>query len=170
MSKLIGDSTMVENRYKHKNNLLSREQSLSFLKRERRAFYDSIGSIVCPALSNSEVYFTAQGFYHLINESNSTQGDSKMRKPEEQYLKLQHLQYVPYILKECVGISEKRQIRKKIKDQWKTGIHYELTCMIEHVGLVSVIVEQIGDSNHKFLSVFPLYKKSNNKKRPKGRS
>lgn len=154
----------------HNNPVLSLEQSLDFLKKERRAFYDSLGFIVCPILEDSEVHFTAQGFNHLINESNSKQGDSKARKPTEQYLKLMNLQYAPYIIKNCVQVAEIRPVRKKVKDAWKDGYHYELTCDIEKVGKVSVVIEKIGESKHKFLSVFPHFSKSKNKKRPKGRS
>ena len=154
----------------HRNTVLTPEQSLDFLKRERRAFYDSIGYIVCPILEDVEVHFTAQGFNHLLNETNSKEGDSNARNPREQYLKLMNLGYAPYILKECEQVAEIRPVRKKVKGKWKDGYHYELTCDIENVGKVSVIVEKIGDGKHKFLSVFPLFKKRKSKKRPGGRS
>ncbi len=161
---------MVKDKYKHKNTLLSKEQSLALLKIERRAFYDKIVSVECPMLENAEVYFTAQGFNHLINESNSKQGDSNARKPTEQYMKLMHLEHAAFIIKNCEDIAEIRPVKKKKKGKWKKGFHYELTCEIKDIGKVSVVIEKIGDGKHKFLSVFPLYKRPKTKKRPLRRS
>lgn len=162
---------VVNDKFKHRNPLISREQSLAFLKKQTKAFYDSLEPVECPILENAIVHFTAQGFYHLVNESNSKEYDSKPRDPAEQYLKLMHLQYAPYIIKNCSKVDEIRPCRKKVKDKWKDGLQYELSCEIEAIGKVSIVIEKIGNGNHKFLSVFPKYSKTKrNKKRPEGRS
>src|SRR3569833_451342 len=169
---------MVEEKYKHQHRLFSFEQSLALLKKERRAYYKKLKPIKCPILDGELVYFTAQGFDHLINESNSKQGDSKARDPHEQYLKLMHLGYAPEIIKNCERISQVRPVRKYVKGRWKNGKLYELACDVE-VGKVAVIIEKLGEGNYKFLSVKPLYRRANyerkkqnrrTKKRPEGRS
>src|SRR3569833_4691157 len=99
---------MVEEKYKHQHRLFCFEQSLALLKKERRAYYKKLKPIKCPILDGELVYFTAQGFDHLINESNSKQGDSKARDPHDLFFFLLLFGFVPEIIKNCERISQVR--------------------------------------------------------------
>ena len=131
------------------------------LKNKQRAFYKSIVSVFCPIL-NDTVYFTSEGFNHLLYESNR-----KPRSINEQFLKLRCLTYAPIVIQKCALVSETRQIQKRIKGKLKSGVHYELAYEVSKGINIRVIVEKIGTGKHKFLSVMrhDHPKKLKNKKR-----
>ncbi|MBI3620210.1 hypothetical protein HY214_03660 [Candidatus Roizmanbacteria bacterium] len=131
------------------------------LRRKSKKLYKSIVSVYCSIL-NDTVYFTSEGFNHLLYESYK-----HPRSVAEQYLKLMHLPYAPDVVKNCRLISETRAIKKRVKNNLKNGVHYELVHEVSPGKKVRVIVEKIGTGKHKFMSVMPHDKKS--KKRPKGR-
>lgn len=139
--------------------------SLRAFKAERRAFYQSIVAIECPILG-ATVYFTSQGFDHLINESNSTQFDSKPRLATEQYMKLKHLAYVPDVIRKCTKVNAIRKVKKMVKGVEKDTTQYELVHEFTKVKSVRVIIEKVGDGKHKFLSVMPHNATSKSKKHP----
>lgn len=128
------------------------------LKEKQRVFYKSIQTVECPILDNP-VYFTSEGFNHLLYNSNRTP-----RAINEQYMKLQCLKYVPEVIKKCEFISETRQINKTIKGKLKSVVYYELVHEVlpgKHIG---VIIEKVGSGKYRFLSVMPHREKT--KKRP----
>ena len=106
------------------------------------------------------MYFTAEGYNHLINESNSKPGKSKPRLPSEQYLKLMHLNNVKAVLTYSTMVKEVRTVRKNVKGKWKDAVLSEVVHEIKGTE-ISVIVEKVGLGNHKFLSVFPTKKSKN---------
>ena len=108
----------------------------------------------CPIL-NDTVYFTSEGFYHLLYESNR-----KPRKIDERYIKLIHLRHVPTVIQWCKLVSETRQVTKKIKGKEKTAVQYELVYEVKKRLKVRVVIERIGTGKHKFHSVMPHDKKS----------
>ncbi len=121
---------------------------------EQRAFYRSIVSIFCPIL-NETVYFTSEGFNHLLYESYW-----KPRSPAEQFLKLKCLSMVPEVVKNCSKKANIRKMRRKVKGKWKNGFHFELVHEIKKGASVRVIVERIGTGRYKFWSVMPHNNKS----------
>jgi len=125
--------------------------------------------VACPALGN-DVHFTAQGFDHLINESNSTYYRSRPRLASEQYLKLKCLDHAAAVIGGCASVSKVRPIIKKIKGRDRTGFQYELVHEIAPDKKMRVIVEKIGNGKHKFVSIMWHDHRSKPKKRPKGRS
>lgn len=136
-------------------------QDIADLRREQKEVYDSVVSVYCPILSET-VYFTSEGFNHLIYESNR-----KPRNINEQFLKLKCVCYAPRVIERCKRISETRQVRRIIDGKIKDVTQYELV----HEGIpggekIRVIVEKIGTGKHKFHSVMP----ERTKKRPSGRS
>ena len=66
---------------------------LTTLKKQQRAFYESIVSVYCPVIGDT-VYFTSKGFNHLIYNTNR-----RPRKVNEQFLKLKNLSYAPEVVK-----------------------------------------------------------------------
>lgn len=133
--------------------------SLAQLKLHSQAYYRRIGVVPCPILEEN-VHFTAEGYFHLINESNSTPGDTNPRNPAEQYLKLMYLRHAKTVLKYSILIEEKRKNRKKVKGKWKDVLQTEIIYEIKGEK-ISVIVERVGNGNVKFLSIFPTNKHKN---------
>ena len=119
------------------------------LKQKQKAFYKSIVSVFCPIL-NDTVYFTSDGYHHLLYESNRTP-----RKIAEQFMKLHCLTHAPDVIKNCALVSETRKIQKKIDGKLRSGVHYELIHEACPGKKIRVIIEKIGTGKHRFLSVMP---------------
>lgn len=126
--------------------------------------YKSIVSIHCPLL-NDTIYFTSEGFHHLISKSNG-----KRRKISEQYMKLKCFDHVPSIIKKCIRIIETRKEEHIIKGKKKSVVAYELTDEQKRRYHIVVIIERVGSGKLKFRSVKRIsdsrYEKS--KKAPYG--
>lgn len=128
--------------------------SLRTLIIEQKAFYNSIVSIFCPIL-NETVYFTSEGFNHLLYENYG-----KPRTPAEKFMKLKCLSHVPKVVKNCSRQVAIRKIRRKTKGVWKNGLHFELVHGVKTGASIRVIVEKIGTGHHRFWSVMPHDNKS----------
>lgn len=128
---------------------------------EQRAYYKSIVSVNCPILGET-VFFTSEGFNHLLYKSNR-----QPRKFSERYMKLMCLKHAPEVLKKCTNVSDTRQIKKKIKGKPKLGVRHEMICEIKKGIEIRVIVEKIGTGKAKFLSVMPHNNRSKPPKKPK---
>jgi len=120
----------------------------------QKLFYKSIVSIDCPIL-NETIYFTSEGFNHLIYESNRAP-----RKISERYLKLTFLDYVPKVITHCTEILETRKTKRKIWGKYKKILYFTLVYEITKGIKVRVIIEKIGNGKYKFKSVMPHDKKS----------
>lgn len=129
------------------------------LKKGQRAFYKSIVSVFCPIL-NDTVYFTSEGFNHLLYDNR------KPRKISEQFMKLQCLVHAPLVIQKCTLVSKTRLIEKNVKEKKKSGVHYELVYEVKPGEKIRVIVERIGTGKHKFLSVMRHGRRQKNKKHP----
>jgi len=134
------------------------------LKEKQKAFYKNIGSVFCPIL-NDTVYFTSEGFNHLLYESSR-----KPRTISEQFLKLQCLTHAPTVIRKCKVISEIRTIKRNVKGKVKEGTYYELVYEVKKEENIRVVIEKIGTGKHKFLSVMPHDKRQKIKKRQQRRS
>lgn len=121
---------------------------------EQKTIYKSIVSVFCPIL-NETIYFTSEGFNHLLYENHW-----KPRRPSEQFLKLMCLTYAPIVVKECSQKTNIRKIKRKVKGIWKDGFHFELVHEVKAGANIRVIIEKIGTGHHKFLSIMPHDNKS----------
>lgn len=128
--------------------------SIRKLKKQQKALYRTIKYVFCPALKR-KVYFTSEGFNHLIYESNR-----KPRKISEQFLKLHCLPDAPRVIAACTVISGIRSLQRKIKGTYKTATRYQLVHEVRRGISMRVIVERIGTGKYRFLSVMPHDKKS----------
>jgi|GEM_PF-1111341 len=124
------------------------------LIRLSKSFYKKIGSIYCSIL-NDNVYFTSEGFNHLLYESYG-----RPRNVNERYMKLKCLPYAPQVIKKCTSISEVRKVKRRIKNKLKNATHYELIHEVHPGKKIRVIVEKIGNGKYRFMSVMPHDKKS----------
>ncbi len=137
----------------YKNNIYK-------LKQTKKIFYKSIVSIFCPVL-NDTVYFTSEGFNHLLYDTNR-----KPRNIDEQFMKLQCLSYVPDVLEKSTILADTRTYEFEVKGKKKIGVHYAISHEVKKGKEIRVIVSRIGKGKYKFLSVMPHNKKSKNKKHP----
>lgn len=132
--------------------------SLQKLKRAQRAYYKTIVSVECPILGVT-IFFRNKGFFHLINESNSTHYKTIPRDPNEQFLKLKYLAHAVTVIKNATKIHETRIVKRRdSKGNWKTTTQYALVHQISKTEKVRVIIEKVGQDKtheHQFLSVMP---------------
>lgn len=134
---------------------------IRLLIEKQKKLYKSIVSIFCPIL-NETVYFTAEGFHHLIHKSNN-----KRRPINEQYLKLKCFDYAVEVIKNSSRIIETRREQHLIKGKEKAVITYELISDDKSHNRIAVIIEKIGEGKHKFRSVKRISRKRfKNKKAP----
>lgn len=123
-----------------------------------KTLYKKIVSVDCPILGDN-VYFTSEGFNHLLYESYG-----HPRNINEQYMKLKCLPNAPQVIKKCIHISEIRKVKRRVKKKLKDAIHYELVHEVSPDKKIRVIIEKIGTGKYKFMSIMPHNRKS--KKRP----
>lgn len=119
-----------------------------------KTLYKRIVSVDCPILGNT-VYFTSEGFNHLLYESYG-----HPRNINEQYMKLKCLPNAPQVIKKCTRISEIRTVKRRVKKKLKDAIHYELVHEVSPGKKIRVIIEKIGTGKYKFRSIMPHDKKS----------
>lgn len=131
-----------------------RMEDIRHLKLKARRYYSSLVSIQCPLLGEP-VFFTSEGFNHLIYRSNR-----KPRNINEQFMKLKCLFEAPKVIKACAVISDTRKLKRKINGVLKDVTRYELVHEIEKGIKMRVVVERIGTGRHKFLSIMPHNKSS----------
>lgn len=131
------------------------------LRKRRKKFYQSIVSVFCPIL-NETIYFTSNGFIHLIYESNRMP-----RNEPEQYLKLSVLKYAPDVVKNSALISETREINGIIKGKQKKIYHYEIVHEVSPGKKIRVVIQRIGTGKFTFLSIMPHDNKSKRRGRTK---
>lgn len=134
-------------------------QDIRDLKKEQRVFYKSIVSKFCPIL-NDTVYFTSEGFNHLLYETHG-----RPRRINEQFMKLRCLKYAPYVVSNCKLITETREVELKIKGKKKKAFYYALVYEVSKSLKIRVIVGKIGTGKHKFVSVMPHDKKRHKKRK-----
>lgn len=134
------------------------------LKKEQKAYYKSIVSVFCPLL-NETIYFTSDGFIHLLYDSNR-----KPRNIDEQFMKLKCLLFATLVLQNSEFIADTRTIKVKRKGKEKIIIHHVLVHEVTKGVKIRVVVERVGTGKFKFLSVMPHNKKAKstmtNKKHP----
>lgn len=123
------------------------------LRKKQKAFYDSIVSVYCPILKET-VYFTSDGFNHLIFESNR-----QRRIVGEQYMKLMCLDHAPVVVSNSQK-STKRITRKKVNGKWKNVEQFKLVFEVEAGKKIRVVIEKRGSGKCIFWSIMPHDKAS----------
>lgn len=123
---------------------------------QMRPYYKSLVSVYCPIL-NETIYFSSDGFNHLIFDTNR-----KPRNINEQYLKLKYLPKAREVIEKCPLVTETRVIND--------GTGHEITFYCLEFSKTRVIIKRKGTGKHKFQSVMPILKHHKNKKRPSRRS
>ena len=121
---------------------------------EKRAMYKSIVSVFCPILDET-VYFTSDGFQHLLYKSNR-----KPRKLSERYMKLMSLEHAKTVITSCTFVSQSRIVRRKIKGTLRDVVRHELVHEVKQGVQIRVVVEKIGTGKAHFLSVMPHNRRS----------
>jgi len=136
------------------------------LIKEHRKYYKSIVSVFCPILEDT-IYFTSEGFNHLIYKTHT-----RPRKRNEIFMKLMCLKNATEIISKCSVISKTRKIERNVKGKEKEMICHELVYKVKKGKEIRVVVGKIGSGKLKFVSVMPHNKKSKTKtkKRPRRRS
>ena len=133
---------------------------VSNYQRERadaERFYSQIGKVLCPVF-NALVYFTSEGFNHLIYKSNRTE-----RERSVQMMKFRLLPRVKKLLEICTiyqeyeeGLQEFQVKRHKTRViETKVVRYWGIIAILEGMNF-KVIVRQVGDNGQKhFWSVIP---------------
>jgi hypothetical protein len=124
------------------------------LRTQQWKFYKKLKPMYCPVLCD-DVFFTANGFTHLIYNSNR-----KPRPIKEQWLKLKCLDYVPEVISKCKGMTDVRNYEEEKDGKIRKYTHYELKCNVRSKDKkrykIQVIIERLGTGKYKFKSVMKL--------------
>lgn len=98
-------------------------------KRDQKRWYQSIGSVYCPALKE-EVFFTSEGFQHLLFKR------SRQRRTKYQLL-VRDLEFAGWggVKKKCV--------------------YFQLVGVVQSTLLVRVVLQKTGFGKLTFLSIMP---------------
>jgi hypothetical protein len=114
--------------------------------------YESIGRVYSPIL-NSYVYFTSEGYHHLIYK-----GNRKKRNVNEQCYKLELFGLVIPVLKNCEEIMKWR-----FSGEAGTGQDIQHYALVHPAGKkpvpIRVIIKRTGDGQFNFHSVMKHTKK-----------
>lgn len=130
------------------------------IREDTNNFYKNIGKIYCPAFNNEPVFFTSEGFNHLIYKS-----ERKERNKEVQIMKFKLLPKAKELIQISTTYQEfdeslKEVIRKRNKKLTKeTAIakYWGLIAII-HNTRIKVIIRQIGNGQKHFWSVIPAWR------------
>ncbi len=119
----------------------------NFIK-QRRAFYRSIGYIICPALDSAPIYFNRHGFNHLFRK----QGNIRPISDIVERLKL--LEISVNTLKFTHFFTEHKKV---VDTQGKVVLFW---AFITNTGNkeVKVVVRKVGNSKRHFFSVYSRQK------------
>lgn len=107
------------------------------IKEDARDFYKKLGRIRCPAFNNEYVYFTSEGFNHLVYKN-----ERRERSKNDQITKFKLLPKVKQVIEVSTTFQEydegligvKRKKHKKRVDE---------TMMVKYWGFVAIIKGQI---------------------------
>ena len=128
-------------------------------KAEARTFYSSFVKVVCPALGNEPVYFTSEGFNHLVYR-----GPKKERDQRVQIMKFELLGKAKKILEISTTFQEYEESFKYIRIQ-KYGksvynnVIFRMWGFVAMINIfrVKVVVKKVGNGKMEFYSVIPAW-------------
>ncbi len=130
------------------------------IKEDARQFYHKLGGVACPAFNNELVYFTSEGFNHLVYKDNR-----KERNRAEQIARFKLIDKAVKLIKVSTTFQETEETLKTFRVK-KHKKYTEESKVVKYWGIIAilegrkikVIVRQIGDTGHKhFWSVIPSW-------------
>ncbi len=129
------------------------------IRKNALALYNSFGKIKCPALGNEYVYFTSEGFNHLIYKS-----PRKPRDKRVQILRFDMLEKAKFITQTSTTYQEYEENLEHIRVNRHGKWVYE-SVLIKSWGLIAVIkglrvkviLRQAGNGKREFHSVIPAW-------------
>ncbi len=137
-------------------------QDISDYKKIREdacVFYQTIGSIRCPALHHQPVHFTSEGFNHLVYKGNRNERDKSV-----QIMKFELLSKAKEIITLTTThqeyderlITVSRERFKKNLDESTSARYWGFVAIIKNFR-VKVIVRALGNGQYHFWSVIPAW-------------
>ncbi len=114
-----------------------------FFKRFKKEYYET-KYIRCPAFNSELVYFTHDGFNHLIYK------EKKPRDLEEQTRRFNLFKFA----KEILRTSKKFNTYKHLISKRLVKVYYWSFMKYIHGRRMTVIVRQIGEGEKHFFSIF----------------
>ena len=128
-------------------------------KTEARTLYGSFMKVLCPALGKESVYFTSEGFNHLIYR-----GPKKERDQRVQIMKFALLDKAKQILEISTTFQEYEENLKYVRVQ-RYGKYSHDNVLVRLWGFVAIInkfrvkvvVKKVGNGKMEFYSVIPAW-------------
>jgi len=129
------------------------------IKKKVAELYATFGSVLCPALGDQRIYFTSEGFNHLVYKA-----PKKPRDERVQILRFDMLEKAKFILESSTTYQEYDEIivNKKVNRRRKwIDRNVVIRCWgfiaIVNKFRVKVIVRQEGNGKLEFQSVIPAW-------------
>jgi hypothetical protein len=129
------------------------------IRQDAENFYKKIGCLRCPALNNEYVFFTSEGFNHLMYK-----GSRKERSRNDQITKFKLLPKARYIIETSTTFQEydetltsiRRKMHKRVVDDSAVAKYWGFVAIIKDIR-TKVIVRQIENGQKHFWSVIPSW-------------
>lgn len=129
------------------------------IKEDSKRFYEQIGKVVCPAFSQ-EVFFTSEGFNHLVYKNDRRERDKKVQIMKFKLLPLaQKLVSLTTTYQEYEETLQEFRVKKfkKAVQETKVVKYWGIIAILEHRKF-KVIIRKIGDNGQlNFWSVIPAW-------------
>ena len=130
------------------------------LKEKSRKDYSQFQSVKCPALKNISVYFTSEGFNHIVYKNKKHE-----RSKKDQFVRFQVLHDARKIIEKTTTVQEIEdihkevvvKIRKKREKILKFVSYWGFIAIINNKKL-KVIIKREGSGKCIFWSVIPYWK------------
>lgn len=128
-------------------------------REEALKLYHGFSKIQCPALGNEFVYFTSEGFNHLVYK------EAKKPRPERvQMMRFDMLKKARFILETSTTFQEYEEGFESVvlEKHGKRVRENVVVCLWGFIAIVrkfriKVVVRQIGNGNKHFYSVIPAW-------------
>jgi hypothetical protein len=104
--------------------------------------YKKIGAVPCPAFGNELIYFTRDGWNHLIRKGKTP------REVREQYLRIRLLTYAEYIIRRCTKVSN---FKENIINKYP-AYFWTITRYIDGIH-IRIIIRQLGTGRKHYFSI-----------------
>jgi hypothetical protein len=122
-------------------------------------FYSGIGRVHCPAFDNDWIYFTSEGFNHLVYKTKKKPRDGRV-----QITRFRLLPRAKRILEIATTFQEYEETFKNVRSEHH-GKSTERNVLVRAWGFVAilqnsrvrVVVRQIGNGKKEFYSVIPAW-------------
>jgi hypothetical protein len=129
------------------------------IKEEARQKYAAFKPARCPALNNSEVFFTSEGFNHLIYRI-----PKQERNKRVQIMRFELLDKARELILKSTTMQEYEEYLDQVKT-WMNKKPAVKNVVVKDVGLVGVIrgyrikvvIRKVGNGKFEFLSVIPAW-------------